>query len=150
MTVIAWDGKTLAADKRATYGNGARTVTKIRKIRAPGSDAWVLAAIAGDGAIGEEVLAWLVSGADPAKYPALQRDKDRGASVMLVYGPGVVHEYTASPHPLIYEDALVAIGCGRDFAIAAMHCGKTAREAVEIACLYDTGCGNGVDTLALD
>lgn len=39
------------------------------------------------------------------------------------------------------------MGSGRDFAIAAMHCGKTAREAVEIASLYENGCGNGVDVL---
>lgn len=35
-----------------------------------------------------------------------------------------------------------AVGSGRDYAMAAMHYGKTAREAVELACLYDvyTGC----------
>jgi ATP-dependent protease HslVU (ClpYQ) peptidase subunit len=46
-----------------------------------------------------------------------------------------------------YEDKKTATGSGRDYALAAMHCGKTAREAVEIACLFETGCGNGVDEL---
>lgn len=32
-----------------------------------------------------------------------------------------------------------AIGSGRDFALAAMHCGKSALEAVEIAAHFDTG-----------
>ena len=32
MTCIAWDGKTLAADKRAIYGGTITTLTKIRRI----------------------------------------------------------------------------------------------------------------------
>lgn len=34
-----------------------------------------------------------------------------------------------------------AIGSGRDFALAAMHCGKSALEAVQIAGYFDTGTG---------
>ena len=37
----------------------------------------------------------------------------------------------------------------RDFALAAMHLGKSAREAVEVACALDVFCGNGIDTLEL-
>ena len=45
------------------------------------------------------------------------------------------------------EDQFAAWGSGRDFALTAMHLGKSAREAVEIACLFENGCGNGVDVL---
>lgn len=79
MTVIAWDGKTLAADKRVGYGNMHRTTTKIRRV----------------------------------------------------------------------GDALVGCSGSGSLAVAAMHLGKSAREAVEIACLYDMNCGNGIDTLEL-
>lgn len=143
MTVIAWDGRTLAADKQCTYGNGRRKVTKIRRV----GD--TLVGIAGTASIGEAVIDWLESGADPEKYPKLQADKDDGANV-LVIRHGRVEEYSRTNVPIVYEDPFIAIGCGRDFAIAAMHCGKTAREAVEIACIYDTGCGCGIDTLTLD
>ena len=33
MTTIAWDGMTLAADKRATAGSLTRTVTKLYRVR---------------------------------------------------------------------------------------------------------------------
>lgn len=39
------------------------------------------------------------------------------------------------------DSAFHAVGSGRDFAIAAMHYGKSAREAVELACLYDVSTG---------
>lgn len=40
-----------------------------------------------------------------------------------------------------------AIGTGRDYARAAMHLGRNAVEAVQVAILFDENCGNGVDTL---
>lgn len=56
MTVIAWDGQTLAADKRAVSGGGiARTVTKIMRH----DDA--LLAITGDWDAGAEMRAWLTA-----------------------------------------------------------------------------------------
>lgn len=40
-----------------------------------------------------------------------------------------------------------AVGSGADLAIGAMACGKTAREAVRIACRYDFKSGLGVDVV---
>lgn len=40
-----------------------------------------------------------------------------------------------------------AIGCGADFALAAMACGKTAVESVRIAAKLDSKCGMGVNTV---
>jgi hypothetical protein len=40
-----------------------------------------------------------------------------------------------------------AVGSGSDFAITAMHLGKTAREAVLIAARFDPRTGGGVDVL---
>jgi hypothetical protein len=45
------------------------------------------------------------------------------------------------------EDDFVAVGSGRDYAMAAMALGHTARVGVEIASRFDPGTGNGVDEL---
>lgn len=142
MTCVAWDGKTLAADKRVTYVGLARTVTKIFRVGE------ALVGFAGDGGQCMEVLEWIQGGCVPDKFPASQRDKDQWSNVVVVRAGGV-WSYERSPFPIRIEDGHYAAGSGRDYALAAMHLGKTAAEAVEIACIFDVSCGNGVDTLEL-
>lgn len=139
MSVIAWDGKTLAADKRACFGTLTRTTTKVFDL----GDA--LAAYAGDADAGEEILAWFKDGHDPARFPPSQRDRDGWAGLLIVWRDGWIWKYERTPYPLKFPPQLFAIGSGRDFALAAMHCGKTAAEAVEVACFFDSACGNGID-----
>jgi hypothetical protein len=43
----------------------------------------------------------------------------------------------------------LAFGSGRDYAEAAMFLGCDAKRAVEVACQFQTDCGNGIDTLRL-
>jgi hypothetical protein len=143
VSVIAWDGHTLAADKRASLGTLIRTTTKIFR------HADALLAYAGDAVFGEEMRAWFMRGAKPEDFPASNRDKDDWAG-LLVIRKGEILRYERTPYPLQFEDKQFAIGCGRDFALAAMHLGKTAREAVEVAIALDSGCGNGIDTLTLE
>lgn len=143
MSVIAWDGHTLAADKRACLGTLIRTTTKIFRI----GDS--LAGYAGSADQGEEMLAWLRNGAEIDRFPASQRDEDGWASVIVVSPGGKILKYERTPHPLQFEDLHFALGCGRDFALAAMYLGCDARRAVEVTCALDNGCGNGVDTLTL-
>ena len=146
MTVIAWDGKTLAADKRAVQGSLIRTTTKIfrsQRVKA-------LLAYAGEAAGGNEMVFWFESGAVARDFPEKQRDPDKWAGLLVVYRDGTLHRYEHTPHPVVFEDATHALGSGRELALMAMHLGKTAKEAVELACLFDSGCGNGVDTLTFD
>jgi hypothetical protein len=141
MSVIAWDGHTLAADKRASMGTLIRTTTKIFRCR----DA--LLAYAGEACFGEEMRAWYMRGANPADFPASNRDKDDWAGLMVIRKDMPIMRYERTPYPMQLEDKQFAIGCGRDFALAAMYLGKTAEEAVAVAIALDSGCGNGVDTL---
>lgn len=141
MTVIAWDGKTLAADKRACIGSMIRTTTKIFKVRD------CLVGYSGDATFGEQVLAWFMDGENPKEFPAQNRDKDDWAGLLVIRADGAIHKYERTPHPIKFEDEKFAFGSGRDFALAAMYCGKTAKEAVELTIELDNGCGNGVDTL---
>lgn len=139
MSVIAWDGLRLAADKRVSLGTLIRTGTKVFRVGE------ALVAYAGDADAGEEMMAWFEGGRDPDKFPSFQRNNDTWGGLLVVWGDGSLWKYERTPHPIRFPPQTFAIGSGRDFALAAMHLGKSAPEAVEIACLFDSGCGNGVD-----
>lgn len=141
MTVIAWDGTTLAADKRAVNGTLISTLTKIFRVGR------VLAAYSGGPDFGEEILAWYTAGHDPATFPPSQRDKDDWSGLLIVHECGTLHKYERTPYPIRFPPQNFALGSGREFALAAMYCGRTAEEAVLVACELDNGCGNGVDVL---
>lgn len=136
MTVIAYDGKTLAADKQSTVVGYAHTVSKI--FRVPGGRV----GFPGQASHCMALLEWFKGGRKPAEYPK----SDDPAGALFIADDGSVWGY-GGPHPEKYEDKFVAQGCGRDYALAAMYLGKPAREAVEIACALDVNCGNGVDVL---
>lgn len=141
MTTIAWDGKTLAADKRTSFGSLHSTTSKLHSIGG------CLVAGAGTTALIMEMIEWLKAGCDPKEFPAAQRDGKECVSLLVIHPGGAVRQYENSPYPLVIENEFWAIGSGRDFATAAMHLGKTAKEAVEIAAIFDTATGNGVNTL---
>lgn len=144
MTVIAWDGKTLAADKQMG-GDYPRTVTKLRR-----SAAGEIIGVCGWMNRGLVLMDWYEAGADPATFPAFQRDDDKRCELLIVRKDGSAWSLTEEPALVHIEDAHHAIGSGRDFAAAAMYLGKTAREAVEVAIALDSACGNGIDTLELE
>ena len=65
MTVIAWDGKALAADRRAVNCGLARTVCKIERVKG------ALVGMSGDHGVAAEMLKWFTSGGE---FPAKARD----------------------------------------------------------------------------
>lgn len=140
MTVIAWDGKVLAADKRATCAGMARTVTKIKR---SGS---ALLAVTGDWDVACQPRAWWEAGGDPSTFPECARTGD---ATLIVFADGKINSYQSGPYPLPIEAERCAFGSGRDFAEATMHLGFGAKRAVEVACHFQTDCGNGIDTLRL-
>lgn len=143
MTVIAWDGKTLAADKLATMsGNIARTVRKIERF----GD--VLLAMTGGWDVAVEIREWYKAGAVPTAFPP--RARDDIATLIVFKRNGAIDTYASGPFPMPIEAKQIAFGSGRDYAEAAMHLGKTASEAVAVACHFQTDCGNGIDTLTID
>lgn len=142
MTTIAWDGKTLAADKRSSCGTLIVTTTKIRRVGA------ALVGWTGDQDAGELMAKWFADGADPAKWPEHQKDKEMWSRLIVVDASGA-RFYERLPVAIAVEDRFAAWGSGRDFAYAAMYLGESARKAVEIACVFDSGSGNGIDELSL-
>jgi hypothetical protein len=146
MTVIAWDGKTLAADKRGDCCGFALTLTKVCRF-----SNGHLGAGCGNSHDIRELLAWYEAGAKPESFPARQKgERDGTSALVVIQGDGTPLHFDGGPYPIRIENKFFAAGSGRDYAIAAMHYGKTAHEAVALASLYDLGCGNGIDTLELE
>jgi hypothetical protein len=139
MTVIAWDGKTLAADKRSTFGGTPLTTTKIVRVFDK------LVGAAGESGKCRAAVQWLRNGGKPEDYKGFD-----GAQLLVIDAAGVPWMYDESPQPIRLDDKCVAIGGGMSEAMVAMACGKNAREAVELACRFNTGCGNGIDVLELE
>lgn len=139
MTVVVWDGITLAADRRAISAGNARPVTKIARI----GDS--LVGFSGEFAAFGTMKAWLSAGRDPATYP--RRGDDYWWSCLVIRPDGTIETFESSPYPIINEQTHYAIGSGRDFALAALHLGCDAKRAVEVACALSVECGNGIDTL---
>jgi ATP-dependent protease HslVU (ClpYQ) peptidase subunit len=141
MSVIAWDGKSIAADKRSVSDGLPRTTTKLFMV---GN---AVIGFVGTASVGLSLVDWYAQGADPTKFPTIQATEEWMRLIVAVNKECYVYETT--PHPIKVEDRYCAWGTGRDFALAAMHCGKTAEESVRIASLFDTNCGNGTTTFKL-
>lgn len=148
MTIICWDGRTLAADKRRLHGRTIVTTTKIERFVNAKTKDLELLGVAGDASDARELAAWYKSGADPETFPARSRNSEEGAALLVIAKHGTeVKEYFSGPYPLNFDQKQVALGCADEGAYIAMACGKTAAEAVELVSRFNSGCGNGVDTL---
>jgi len=140
MTVIVWDGSTLATDKAATDGAAQWETTK----------AWRW---------NNEIL----SGAGPLQTILTMREwyKDRPGNLFpsVQQGPDWCHFVVVTRNGLLrYEQGWIpidhgwdqcAFGEGRDFAYGAMAMGATAAQAVEAANKYSVHCGLGVEEYKL-
>lgn len=144
MTVIAWDGRTLAANKLASMGTTKHTTVKIFRGRDNS-----LVGYAGGADFGEQMVAWWNNGADPATFPPSQRDTNDWAGLIVIRKGQPIWRFERTPHPIKFYDNKFAIGSGREFALAAMYLGHDAPRAVEVASALDSRCGMGIDTLTL-
>jgi len=145
MSVLVWDGTTLAADKQMTNGGLIQICSKIFRI---GKD---LIGFTGDYDYGMGMKHWLENGADPDSFPDNQKDKDGWVGALVIKHDGRVLKYDRCPHPYdLSQNRFVCLGSGRDFAYGAMEMGADAVRAVEVACKYEASCGCGIETLALN
>jgi hypothetical protein len=138
VTTIAWDGRTLAADRQANSNGSRRRVHKIIDCGA----FWY-------GSCGQmdeiaRVAEWLSQMEEPPPvfdgcnlYGIVVRKCD--ACAFFVEGK------TVCLAPIL--DRVMATGSGGEYARAAMELGKTAAQAVEFAARFDLGTGLGVDSV---
>lgn len=143
MTAIAWDGRSLAADRLANTGGLRGSVTKIFRAGE------LLVGGSGDFAFVLAMVGWVQRGRDPAAFPEHQKNKDDWQPILVIEKSAPIQLYDRTPFPVRFEQRSIAIGSGRDFAMAAMYLGRSAKEAVEVAIALDVGCGGPVDVLEL-
>lgn len=142
MTVIAWDGKTLAADHMMEMHGGKFPVNKLHRLES-GS----LMGGAGDLPRVYEMQNWISDGCKPGELR--QPVGDVYARVLLVKPDGTALMFANNEYPIHILRPFVAIGSGQDYAITAMHLGHNAEAAVAIASELCASCGMGIDTLEL-
>lgn len=139
MSVIAWDGKILAADRQGTFSNMRRTGRKIYKLENGN-----VIAFCGSISTSLLLLDWYKSGADKEKWPEEIQQGDKWCNI-IVAEKGKCRFMDQQPFFLPVFDPFAAWGIGADFAIGAMEMGADAKTAVEIAIKWSEGCGCGVD-----
>ena len=138
MTTIAYKGGIIAADSRETYqteagGATANRCEKLFRKRVGKRD--VVIGTAGGSYAGMIFVDWYGSGKPPPEV-LLDLDLEEDFDVLILDG-GKVWSCNHLCRPVEIVEPYCAIGSGRKGALAAMDCGRSAREAVRIACLRD-------------
>lgn len=144
MTTIAWDGRTLAADRAAWSSGNKYRVRKVYKVRAPDGRRF-LVAFSGDANYCFAVLGWMRGGPRPGAYP----NKD-GAYTIAVVIDEKNRIWRMDSDDLKYVPVLEKIhasGAGQDYAIGALEAGATATEAIRITIKRSDYAALGVDSV---
>lgn len=144
MTVIAWDGYTLAADKMGDMGGASITLTKIYEVNGH------LVGFSGSPVRGQALLKWFRDGAEDEKFPTFEKDDDSFTRFVVINPHKEIWVYEQSPSPFKVEDKFYACGSGRDFALAALQMGMSAEKSVELTNHLCNTCGRGIDVLEFD
>jgi hypothetical protein len=147
VTTIAWDGKTLAADRLRTVGSVPTPATKI--FRAPKACAHVQAdfvvamyGVAGDSG---DAVAFRQFVEDAGAKPAL-----KNCSIIVIDVAGRCWFSDESLRFHLCDLPSFGVGSGSEFAEGAMEAGKSAIDAVLIASKRDVRTGMGIDVLELE
>lgn len=143
MTTVAFDGCTMAADTLATDAWGMKERVDDKILR--GSN-FLVGAAGQDGAIKRwwaQVCHLDLEHVLDYGYPDFNADRDDPA-ILLTDGRHIWRHVTGGFFRV--SRGFHAVGSGRDYALAAMHLGKTAAEAVAIAMEFDNGTGGDIVT----
>lgn len=140
MSTVAWDGKTLAADKQSHQGDLRRVCTKIHQCK----DGTVIGFV-GETSAGQIMTEWYMDGEDFSKYPASQKDDKLNCYLIVAKKNNPVYVYSYLPIGMPEPEGIAAWGSGRDFALGAMAMGANATQAVKVASQFDINTGMGVD-----
>jgi ATP-dependent HslUV protease subunit HslV len=150
MTTIAYRDGVLASDSRATYDDWTqskciklyRAKSKVDPVKGD-----VLVGTAGHSSASLLFLDWLEVGGEPRLH-------DRGVNEMTEFECLIVHKSGIWVGDRLcrlekLEEDFWAAGSGRQAALAAMHCGKSAIDAVRMACRIDSFSGGRVVHMTL-
>lgn len=135
LTTIAYDGKTIAADSKISGDINSRSSKLLTLLSLPGA----FGGFAGD--VAEAHRFFRQFDGEPDSAPAGDYD------VLVVYPDGRVVHHNGSGLSLDVTGQRYGLGSGSEYAMGAMAAGKSATEAVEIACELDNDSGGPVETM---
>lgn len=137
MTVIACDGRQIAADSLMCY-HAERAVRRARKLIKKNGHIF---AVAGTG-IEEDLSDWFLNGARPHNAPQLGQNADW--QLLVIKPDGKMLYFTSAVPYAQPAEAPFTMGCGADYAMGAMKAGASAFRAVQIACDLNVYCGGEI------
>src|SRR3990172_4095652 len=158
MTTIAYRDGIVAADSQETWDTEGGGVSKHKCVKLfrkqvrseiegePPHD--VIIATAGATFSGMVFVDWYGSGKEipDSLVHGTEDEGDFDALILTPKGLFIANRYC---RPVKIEDKFIAVGSGRTAAIAAMLCGKTAVEAVQIAMKIDPYTGGKIFSMSL-
>lgn len=144
MTVIAWDGKSIAADRQRSgenivFDGGC-------KIKTQALEDGSIKAVVSQGAtdVGLWLKAWVLAGERIEDFPKNTDDY----TMVIVATKASLYAYMRSPIKIQFPSSkYMAWGAGNELALGALAMGATAEQAVKIACQYSSSCGFGCDVI---
>ena len=138
MSVIIWDGSSLAVDTRAV-GDGTQTKA-LKSCRISNT---MVAAVVGRLDHSYELFEWLKNGAKKDDWPAFQRGDNWSSLVVMTASDHQVncYSYETTPYPIPIHGEFEAWGSGREVAIGFMAARKDALAAIQAVCKHVPTCG---------
>jgi ATP-dependent protease HslVU (ClpYQ) peptidase subunit len=144
MSVIVWDGKTVAADRQGTRGDVAMTVTKLHRLKNGN-----IGGFAGNMETSHLLVDWYNAGAKPDDWPVEVQMNEDLLTEFVLFTPKGAFTFGQLGRPMAVETCPMAWGSGSDLALGAMEAGAGVVRAVEIACKFNVYCGMGVDVAVI-
>lgn len=144
MTTVAFDGRFMAADSKSLDAWGLKE-HHARKIH------YMKHVVIGGAGESGQIQRWTrslrsdISFAELLElgYPAYVKDTNDPSLLVVDRATRRAYRHVSGLF-LACERPFHAVGSGRDYALAAMACGKTAQQAVEIAMSFDNGTGGEI------
>lgn len=142
MTTIAWDGRTLAADKGSWFGGLHQPVRKVHRVTAPDGRRF-LVAMAGDAVFATQCLRWMRGEID---NPGRCLGGDENRDVMVVIDERRrIWRLSSRLVYVPYEGKVHAHGAGQEIALGALMAGADAVKAIKITMQVSDFAARGVD-----
>ena len=143
MTVLVWDGLSLATDIQANDGSATWQSSKAWYVTNPHDKIGI---VSGVGLLRDilNMREWYINGAIPEEFPS-----DATKSQLIVIDENGLWLYEGTPHAVCYGHEKIAFGHGKDFAFGALAMGADARQAVLACNQCSLHCGKGVEVYSI-
>ncbi len=134
----------MASDTQVTSGCRKLRACKVQRLKCGG-----LIGGSGNWAHLMKVRRWAEAGFPADDQPDFGADEGE-FECLIVKGDGRVYLLDDEMELMPFTDEFIAVGSGGCYAVAAMHCGRTPAEAVEVAGIYDASTSGPVEVWQLE